>query len=104
MNAKYDEKGKFFTKVVAKLPTSVVLQTHENRIEGLLYISPEDRIKDELNKPEDFIALTDVTIFNLDGNELYRSGFITLNRTAIVWLIPLAEILDKPLSEVKHDS
>lgn len=97
MSAEFDEKGKFFTKVVSKLPIPVILQTHENRIEGLLYVSPEDRIKDELNKPEDFIALTDVTIFHLDGSELYRCGFITLNRAAIVWLTPEAEVTDKPV-------
>lgn len=98
MSAEFDEKGKFFTKVVSKLPIPVILQTHENRIEGLLYVSPEDRIKDELNKPEDFLALTDVTIFNLDGSELYRYGFITLNRSAIVWLAPQAEIVDKSMA------
>jgi len=54
MTIHYDDKGKFFTAIVTKEPNSVIIQTLLHRIEGSMYSRPNERIKDELNKAEQF--------------------------------------------------
>lgn len=95
MVTKYDEKGKFFTEVITKLPQMVTIQTGLHLIHGEIFVRPEDRLKDELNREEMFIAITNATIQNLSGEVLYRCNFLNLNRNQIVWIIPDKEILQK---------
>ena len=95
MITEFDDKGKIFTNVIPKKPVSALIQTASYRIEGDLYVAPGERIKDELNSSHEFIALTDARIFDLAGKELYTTKFLSLNKTAIIWLIPLHELVDK---------
>lgn len=88
MVKEFDEKGKIYTNVIPKLPVSVILQTDLHRIKGYLHIRPDERIKDELNRSEKFIAITGAVISDIQGNVLYRCEFLTLNSDQIHWLIP----------------
>lgn len=92
MATEFNDKGKIFTNVVTKTPISVVIQTASQRIEGLMHISPSGRVKDELNTPEQFLALTNAVIYNDGGTVLYRSQFLAINRDHIIWLLPEADI------------
>lgn len=97
MNIRYDEKGKFFTDIVSKDAVQVIIQTQTHRVEGKLYIRPGERLKDEINNCEQFIAITDATIYSVVANGaanelLYRCNFLTVNRDHIVWLIPGEEL------------
>jgi hypothetical protein len=95
MTTAFDAKGKIFTNIVSKQPVPVIIQTVTNRITGNIHVSTGGRIKDELNASDGFLALTDVIIFDNTGNELFRNGFMTVNRHFIVWLTP-ADAEDYP--------
>ena len=88
MSLHYDEKGKFFTDYVSKDTVKAVIQTTANRIEGTLHTRTDERISDMLNRAEKFIAVTDASIYDLEGNALYTSDFLALNVDMVVWLKP----------------
>jgi hypothetical protein len=88
----FDEKGKFFTPVINKHPVSVIIQTINHRITGNIHIRPEDRIKDELDRDEGFLAVTDAVIQDTEGKEIASSQFVSVNRQQIVWVLPVEEI------------
>jgi len=48
MTIEYDDKGKFFTEVVKKLPVSVVIQTVTHMIRGFVHVREGERFKNEL--------------------------------------------------------
>jgi hypothetical protein len=91
MTVHYDDKGKFFTPVVTKDPVPVIIQTLLHRIDGFIYIRPEDRISDTVNENEQFIALTDVSVANSQGKALHSSDFLLVNRDHIIWILPKEE-------------
>ena len=91
MSLHYDEKGKFFTEYVSKEAIKAVIQTATNRIEGFIYIRSGDRISDFLNKSEQFLAVTDATVYDLNGNQLSCCDFIALNLDQVIWLMPVNE-------------
>ena len=87
------EKGKIFTNVVPKTPVPAIIQTITHRISGEVYMKPDERLKDELNRSEQFLAVTDAKVFNENGDVIFTSKFLTLNRDHIVWLIPDTEMI-----------
>ncbi len=89
----FEDKGKIFTNVIPKNPVAVILQTDCHIVQGYLHVRPSERIKDELNRAEKFIAVTDATIRDIRGNELYRCNFLTINCDHIHWLIPQEELI-----------
>jgi hypothetical protein len=99
MYSNFEEKGKIFTQVVTKKPINVTIQTTNQLIRGKIHIRPEDRVKDELNRKDQYIAVTDATVFSPDGMALYHSGFLSVNTEQIIWLIPDEEV--KPVKEAK---
>ena len=89
MVTQFDEKGKIYTNVVQKQPLWVTIQLQQNRIHGLIHIRAGERIMDELDKSQTFIAVTQAEVFSPDGQEsLFSSRFLAINKTHIVWLIP----------------
>ena len=94
MITEFDDKGKIFTNVIAKKPVSAMVQTLTHRIHGDVHVRPSERLKDEMNRSEKFLAITNATVYDTRGQEIYRSNFLTINRDHIVWLIP-----DEELSE-----
>ncbi len=94
MFASFEEKGKIFTNVISKVPVDAIIQTSHQRIEGKIYIRPDDRLKDELDKSDYFLAVTDATVFAEDGSALYKTKFVLLHRDHIVWIIPAEEEQD----------
>ena len=88
MSIHYDEKGKFFTDVILKEAVPVIIQTHTNRIRGNIYVRPAERIKDQINQEDMFLAVTEAIVFDLTGKELYHSDFLLVNRAHLIWLLP----------------
>jgi hypothetical protein len=88
----YDDKGKIFTNIVAKEAIKVHVQTINQRILGFMYVQQGQRIKDELNREERFLAMTDAVVLNSDGSLLFEAAFLAVNRREIVWVIPESEI------------
>lgn len=93
MSIHFDEKGKFFTPVITKEPIPVMIQTVMHRITGNIYVRPEERIKDELDRADTFLAITEATILDLSGQEIFSTAFITINRQHIIWIFPLADLI-----------
>jgi len=101
MITEFDDKGKIFTNVINKKPVPAVVQTLTHRIHGEVHVRPSERLKDELNRSEKFVAITHAVVYDTRGQEIYRCDFLTLNRDHIVWLIPDEDILsDKPGGKV----
>ena len=88
MTFEYDDKGKFFTDIISKTPLDVLVQTTTHLIQGVIHIRKEERLKDELDRDELFLALTDAEILGADGKMIYANGFIAIHRDQIVWIIP----------------
>jgi hypothetical protein len=86
MTIAYDEKGKAYNRVIAKDVLYARIQTITHLITGEIYVNHEQRIKDELEIAEQFIAVTAAQVYNRDGALEYKATFITLNRDHIVWL------------------
>jgi hypothetical protein len=86
MQTSFDEKGKIFTEVIKKRPVDVHIQTSNYLIRGKFHIRLHERIMDELDKSNTFIALTDARIYDLKGGLLYNCSFLTVNHQEIVWL------------------
>jgi len=88
MSVEYDDKGKYFTNVISKHPVPVLIQTTRHLIRGKIHIRPEERVKDELDLPELFLAITEASILDADGKEAYHSDFLAVLRTQIIWVMP----------------
>ncbi len=102
MITEFDDKGKIFTNVISKKAVPVIAQVDGFRIQGNLYVTPGERIKDELNSSDQFVALTDCLICDQTGKELYSTKFLTLNASSIIWLIPVHELIVKADQEGKE--
>ncbi len=83
-----DEKGKLFTEVVTKVSIQVTMQTVTHQLLGRIHIRPDQRIKDELDCEEPFLAVTDASILDADGKTVRRADFMAVRRDQIVWVIP----------------
>jgi hypothetical protein len=88
MSLEFNEKGKYFTDIISKVAVPAIIQTVMHRIEGSVHIRVDERVKDELDRNELFLAVTNAKIFGLDGSVLYETDFMTVSRSQIVWVIP----------------
>jgi hypothetical protein len=98
MTIEFDDNGKFFTDIISKIPVHVTIQTLTHRILGNIHVGRDRRLKDELDIPEKFIAITDAIIYSPDGQILYQTSFLALQRDEIVWVMPDGEAAD-PLKD-----
>ena len=86
MTIEYDEKGKRFTDIVTKRSVYATVQTTTHIIRGHIHVRRDQRIIDELDLDENFLAITDVSVLGTDGQVLFQSPFLALRRTHIVWV------------------
>jgi hypothetical protein len=99
MTIEYDDKGKFYTDIIKKLPISVVIQTVTHLVRGLVHVRDGERLKNELERDEMFLAVTNATVYNADDKVLFSVPFMALQRTQIIWIMPVDEESQKDLSE-----
>lgn len=88
MTIEYDDKGKFFTDIITKDTVPVSIQTVTHRIEGRIHVRSGQRVKDELDMDERFLAVTEATIYAPDGQMLLQCKFMSIERSQIVWIVP----------------
>jgi hypothetical protein len=88
MTIEYDDKGKIFTDIVSKIAIHATVQTTTHLMSGRIHVRRDQRIKDELDLDESFLALTDVSVLAADGKVAFHAPFIAVKRTHIVWVIP----------------
>ena len=83
-----DEKGKRFTEVITKHPVYATVQTVTHLMRGNIHVRRDQRIKDELDLDEKFLAVTDVDVLTPDGQLIFHAPFLALNRAQIIWVLP----------------
>ena len=84
-----DEKGKFYTAHISKRTTPVIAATATTILRGAMHLMLDNRLKDELNGAEPFIAITDARVYALDGETLlYNAAVVMINKSQILWIIP----------------
>ena len=88
MTIEYDEHGKIFTDIVSKISIYVTVQTTTHMMRGRLHVRRDQRVKDELDRDENFLALTDVYVQGSDGQTLFHAPFMAVKRSHIVWVMP----------------
>ena len=88
MTIEYDDKGKIFTDIVTKTSVHATVQTTSHLMRGYIHVRRGQRIKDELDQHESFLALTDVTVLGADGKALFHAPFIAVQRDHIIWVVP----------------
>ena len=88
MTIEYDEKGKIFTDIVTKVAVRATIQTTTHLMRGQVHVRRDQRIKDELDIHEDFLAVTDVTVLGSDGQIIFQAPFLAVRRSHIVWVLP----------------
>lgn len=88
MTIEYDEKGKIFTDIVSKVSILVTVQTTTHMMRGHMHVRRDQRVKDELDHDEKFLALTDVHVQGPDGQTLFHAPFLAVRRDQIIWVMP----------------
>jgi hypothetical protein len=88
MSIEYDEKGKIFTDIISKVAIQATIQTTTHIMRGRVHVRRDQRIKDELDRNEHFLALTDVSVLGPDGQTLFQAPFLAVQRAHIIWVIP----------------
>lgn len=92
MDTRIDHKGKYFTDRINKQRVSVVARTADEFIHGVACLKPDNRLKDELNGEEVFLAIVDAEVRdNSDKCVLYRAPTVLLNRKMVAWVVPVAD-------------
>jgi hypothetical protein len=99
MTIEYDEKGKFYTDVISKLAVPVTIQTTNQLIRGFVHVRHGERIKDELDRDELFLAVTNATITEPGSKVTLEAPFVAVRRGQIVWLMPDEDATPKKASE-----
>lgn len=99
MTIEYDEKGKFYTDIVKKLPVPVVIQTVTHLVRGLVHVREGERLKNELERAEIFLAVTKAAVYGADDKVLFTVPFMAVQRAQMVWIMPVDEESQKDLSE-----
>jgi hypothetical protein len=99
MTIEYDEKGKFYTDIVKKLPMSVVIQTITHLVRGSVHVRQGERLKNELEQDEKFLAVTNAVVYNADDKVLFTVPFMAIQRAQIIWIMPVEKETQKDLSE-----
>ncbi len=84
----YEEKGKIFTDVVSKTAMYATIQTTTHLLHGRIHVRRDQRMIDELDLDENFLAVTDVSVLGADGQTLFQAPFLAVRRTHIIWVIP----------------
>jgi hypothetical protein len=88
MTVEFNDRGKYFTDIISKVAVGAIIQTTTHRIEGSIHVRLDGRVKDELDRSEPFIAVTDAKVFNSNGEVVHQTDFMTVARLQIVWVIP----------------
>jgi hypothetical protein len=98
MNFEIEDKGKIFTNIISKHPVEVLIQSANGLVRGDIHVRRDERLKDEIDRDEPTLAVTDATLFAPSGEILYQTKFMALNRHHIIWIIPVEELVE-PKSE-----
>ena len=96
----FEGKGKIYPQVISKSPIKFIMQTTMHQILGMLHVRVGDRVKDELDTADHFLAVTNADLFDISGTNLvYKTNFMAINVNQIIWVIPEKELVNEELVE-----
>lgn len=68
--------------------TKVTILTGAYRIKGYIHLFPNSRVTDYMNESKDFIAVTGVEVWEVDGRQVFSTPFINVSRNQIQIVTP----------------
>lgn len=68
--------------------TEVMVITPNHRITGRIALVPGARLTDYVREPNQFIAITDVTVCDLEGRKIFTTPFLDLGKHHIEIILP----------------
>ena len=68
--------------------TKVIVLTHNYRIKGHIHLHPGARVTDFLVDSKNFVAMTDVEVWETGGRQVLTSAFVNVNRDHIEIVVP----------------
>lgn len=73
---------------VTKEQVSVIIGTHGEKIEGMIFKLPENRLLDMLNQGnETFIPVSQAKVYSMaTGKLMFETDFLAVNKTHVVFL------------------
>lgn len=85
---------------IPKEKIHIVALTREYRIEGITHRIPNARLSDLMNRVDlPFLPVTDAIVYNLDGREIMKAGFLSLNKSHVVVITTLDADQNNPPSQ-----
>jgi hypothetical protein len=84
-----------FSDKIEKVAKRVVLQTLNDVILGDFHYRPRLRLIDELISGDQYLAITNATVYDKSGKVRFRSNFLSVNRDHVVLIIPWEEMITK---------
>jgi hypothetical protein len=97
MDFRVDAKGKYYTTHVSKQSVEVTARVQDSIIQGTLHLAPDNRLKDELNSGEIFLAITNAQVWQVNGAEpLYSTQVLMINKDQIAWIFPREKTETEP--------
>jgi len=99
MYTQFEEKGKIFTQKITKEQKKVIIQTLQQKIIGTIHIQMDNRLIDELNGSNQFLAITDANIFDLENKMIHQSDFLSINTDQIIWVLPIEDEIIEGIEE-----
>ncbi|MBI5944485.1 MAG: hypothetical protein HY864_08965 [Chloroflexi bacterium] len=94
MSIEFDEKGKYYTDIITKLPVSAVIQTSTHLVRGFVHVRQGERLKNELERDEDFLAVTEASVVGAEDKVIFTAPFLAVRRSQIVWVMPADDKLE----------
>ena len=89
MDYRVDDKGKFFTARVTKLRLPVTACIGNWIVEGTVHLKSDNRLKDELNDGETFIAVTQARVWEIGSDKpVDELEVLIVHKSQIVWVFP----------------
>jgi hypothetical protein len=96
MQTHVDEKGKYFTDHVTKRGMPIVASIRGAVVRGVVHLALDNRLKDEMNNGERFIAITQAQVWDASEKQMqYQTDLLIVNKEQIVWIFPAPDTAGK---------
>ena len=94
MASQIESQDAVSSQYISKKPTPVIIQTSHHRLHGNVHVGLGKRLKDELDGGLQFLPVTNVVVYGDDGQAVYHSQFLLINREQLVWILPDEDVID----------
>jgi hypothetical protein len=97
MEYRVNEKGKVFTTRVTKRCLIVTACVRDWIIQGAIHLTGDNRLKDELNDSETFVAVTDAQVSHAQSEQpVFKTPVVIVQKAEIAWIFPHESALTPP--------